>query len=184
MAKVLVVEDDPAIRSVVGNLLEAEGYDVTLACDGAAALDHVRLAPPDCVLLDLHMPRMDGPSFLAAWRAERGYRKVPVVLFTSAADGVTVAAALDAQACISKPFDLDVVSHTIACVLGAPVPEQHRVVYARDAVLSSASSARMPARIAALRERAYWTRQTIARSERTLLSAESCLGRVWTQSNS
>jgi CheY-like chemotaxis protein len=133
MTKVLVVEDEPGIRGVAGKALEEAGYGVVAACDGAEALHKQRDAPSDCILLDLNMPVMDGRSFLAAWRSEPCYKEVPVVLFTNAADVVKLAATLDVQAYISKPFDLDAVTDTISRVLGLSVIDQRkRVIEPRE----------------------------------------------------
>jgi CheY-like chemotaxis protein len=167
MARVLVVEDEPGIRSIVGKVLEEAGYDVVLACHGAEALERMQAAPADCILLDLDMPVMDGRSFLVACRAEPAQARVPVALFTGAADGVNVAAALEVQAYIPKPFDLDAVTDTISRLVG---PARSRRYWPTAAV-----AAVTPAHVEFLRQRAVWTRRAIARSQRTIVSAEDCL---------
>jgi two-component system OmpR family response regulator len=60
VATVLVVDDDPNIRSVVSRGLRFEGYDVRLAADGSEALRMARAVPPDVVVLDVMLPDMDG----------------------------------------------------------------------------------------------------------------------------
>jgi CheY-like chemotaxis protein len=60
MTRVLVVDDDASIRSVVSELLQDEGYVVDTAEDGAQALRRARDAPPEAILLDLMMPVLDG----------------------------------------------------------------------------------------------------------------------------
>jgi CheY-like chemotaxis protein len=69
---VLVVDDYAPIRALVRDVLEAAGYAVREAADGAAALALVRRAPPSVVLLDVGLPVLDGPGFLAAYRRGPG----------------------------------------------------------------------------------------------------------------
>ena len=84
LERVLLVEDDPDIRTVAGLALEASGRLTVLAC--ASGEEAVRLAPgfaPQIMLLDVMMPRMDGPATLAALRALPGLEKLPVVFMTA-----------------------------------------------------------------------------------------------------
>ena len=84
LERVLLVEDDPDIRTVAGLALEASGRLTVLAC--ASGEEAVRLAPgfaPQIMLLDVMMPRMDGPATLAALRALPGFEKLPVVFMTA-----------------------------------------------------------------------------------------------------
>lgn len=181
------MEDEPDIRSMVGKVLEEDGHDVGLACNGADALDKVRVATPDCVLLDLNMPVMGGAAFLAAWRAESWYAKVPVVLFTNAPDAVTIAAALEVQAFVSKPFDVDDLADTISRVVATSVIGRRErltervdeVVHTGMASCRDAVLATVRARVAYLRQRAYSTEQAIARSQHTIVSAGDCLDRIF-----
>jgi two-component system response regulator MprA len=109
MATVLVVDDDPAIREYVGDLLTFEGYVVRTAPDGPSALAAIEVERPDCVVLDVMMPGMNGHEVLAAIRAADGGPGLPVVMLTAAAD--------DAQSWqawsggvdyfLAKPFDAD-----------------------------------------------------------------------------
>jgi CheY-like chemotaxis protein len=109
MARVLVVDDDPAIREFVGDILELEGHSVRSVVDGPSALSAIAADRPDCVLLDVMMPGMSGHEVLAAIRKADGGPGLPVVMLTAAAD--------DAQAWqawnggvdyfLAKPFDAD-----------------------------------------------------------------------------
>jgi DNA-binding response OmpR family regulator len=83
--RILVVDDDPSVRSMVRLVLETEGYVVDVAEDGFAALRALDGLAPDCVVLDVMMPGMDGHAVLGRIRAsDRGM--VPVVMLTAAAD--------------------------------------------------------------------------------------------------
>ena len=84
MTRVLVVDDDAAIRSVVAKLLEDEGYVVDTAADGAQALHRAREAPPTAILLDLMMPVLDRWGFVDACRQQSICLGVPVVAMSAA----------------------------------------------------------------------------------------------------
>ena len=73
----LIVEDDAGVRQSLRALLEAEGFSVTEAEDGSAALERVRAAPPQLILLDLMMPGMDGFAFAAELRRHREWQLDP-----------------------------------------------------------------------------------------------------------
>jgi CheY-like chemotaxis protein len=85
VATVLVVDDDPAIREYVGDILELEGHDVRFAADGPSALAAIEEERPDCVVLDVMMPGMSGHEVLARVRAADGGPGLPVVMLTAAA---------------------------------------------------------------------------------------------------
>lgn len=100
--RVLVVEDDAAIRQFIAEALADVGYEVVEAVDGSHALARLDVDPPDVVVLDLHMPVVDGPAFMAAI-ADRPTRP-PVVLMSANGTASEVAAQLGAAAHIEKPF--------------------------------------------------------------------------------
>jgi CheY-like chemotaxis protein len=83
---VLVIDDDPAVRSLVGDVLGIEGYDVRFAEDGYAGLRSIEHSRPDCVVLDVMMPGLDGHEVLQRIRAADGGPDLPVVMLTAAAD--------------------------------------------------------------------------------------------------
>ncbi len=106
MPKILVIDDDASIRGLITDVLEAEGYDVACAEDGFVGLKMIEAERPDCVVLDIMMPGIDGHAVLGRIRGECGHA-LPVVMLTAAAD--------DAQAWqawtegvdyfLAKPFD-------------------------------------------------------------------------------
>lgn len=67
--RVLVVDDDEDVRSSLGRALRLSGFVVATADDGSSALRQVAADPPDCVVLDVTMPRMDGVAVVTALRA-------------------------------------------------------------------------------------------------------------------
>jgi two-component system chemotaxis sensor kinase CheA len=82
-ATVLVVDDSAVTRTLEKSILEAAGYQVRVAADGAAALDLLGREPCDLVVTDIEMPRLDGFSLTARVRADERLRDLPVVLVTS-----------------------------------------------------------------------------------------------------
>jgi signal transduction histidine kinase/DNA-binding response OmpR family regulator len=80
---VLVVEDDAALADLLRRNLEKEGWRVTVAEDGRAALSRVSERPPDIILLDLLMPGMDGFQFLAELRQNPVWHSIPTVVVTA-----------------------------------------------------------------------------------------------------
>ncbi len=103
-ASVLVVDDDPDIREMLGMLLEVAGYTVRLAEHGQAALADLHAHPrPCCIVLDLQMPVMDGWSFRAAQQQDPALADIPVIVVT-ASRSLAAAAALQVAAYLAKPF--------------------------------------------------------------------------------
>jgi DNA-binding NtrC family response regulator len=103
--RILIADDDPDIREVLRDRLEAEGYRVQTAVDGQEALDQVRADPPDLLLLDLMMPRVGGMEVLDTAAAEG--LEVTSIVITAAG---TVARAVEAMKkgaydFLTKPFD-------------------------------------------------------------------------------
>ena len=103
-APVLVVDDDPAIREAVRDVLEGAGIQVETATDGLDALAKVETRVPRLVLLDMRMPGMDGWDFAAALQ-ERGV-DLPVVVMTAAADARQWADEIGAIGVVPKPFGM------------------------------------------------------------------------------
>ncbi|HXJ19029.1 MAG TPA: response regulator [Polyangia bacterium] len=81
---VLVIEDDPDVRSALAELLAGEGYQVSATADGAEALDTLRGGLlPSVIVLDLMMPKVDGWDFRRAQLEDPSLAQVPVVLLTA-----------------------------------------------------------------------------------------------------
>ncbi|HEY0558727.1 MAG: Response regulator consisting of a CheY-like receiver domain and a winged-helix DNA-binding domain [Mycobacterium sp.] len=86
ISKVLVIDDDAAVRQLVCDVLEAYGYTTVSAEDGFSGLRKLQSERPDCVVLDVMMPGMDGHAVLSRIRASEGGLSLPVVMLTAAAD--------------------------------------------------------------------------------------------------
>lgn len=106
---VLVVDDDPTIRALVKLSLEAAGFDYRLADNGVLACTLARNDPPDAIVLDVDMPRMNGFEVLYALRNQWCTRKIPVILLTARRTEADIvqAAQLGALNYMSKPFEVN-----------------------------------------------------------------------------
>lgn len=84
-AHILIVEDNVANRELVAYLFHSAGYTPDIARDGMEALEKARAHPPDLILADLNMPRLDGYGLLAEIRADAVLREVPILAVTALA---------------------------------------------------------------------------------------------------
>jgi CheY-like chemotaxis protein len=109
MARVLVVDDSPAIRQALASCLPGFGYDVVVAPDGETGLERSGEAPVDLILLDVDLPRMSGLSVCAALKQDPERRHIPVVMMTGRLTPETVRQARQAGAIavLGKPFTCD-----------------------------------------------------------------------------
>ena len=115
--RILVVEDDPSIREAVVFALRAAGYVVEEASDGRAALSLLTHTPVTLIVLDMRMPIMNGWEFAQALRAQG--RHIPVLVMTAAADAQRWAAEIEAEAVLSKPFEIQALLDEVHHLAGA-----------------------------------------------------------------
>jgi len=80
---VMVVDDSLTVRKITGRMLAREGFEVASAKDGVDALQQLQDIRPDCILLDVEMPRMDGFEFARNMRADDATRAIPIIMITS-----------------------------------------------------------------------------------------------------
>jgi len=116
MRQVLVVDDEPHIRTVLRGYLQAEGFAVAEAADGETAVRHVRQHAPDLVLLDVMLPGIDGLEVL---RQVRAFSDVYVILVTARAEEVDklVGLGVGADDYVTKPFSPREVAARVKAVL-------------------------------------------------------------------
>ncbi|WP_433430882.1 response regulator transcription factor [Nonomuraea sp. CA-141351] len=133
-ARLLVVDDEPALREALQSSLEFEGYKVVAANDGQAALDALALEPYDAVLLDVMMPRLDGLTACRRLRASGNH--IPVLMLTARDAVGDRVSGLDAGAddYLVKPFELDELLARVRALLrrgalSASTPEGHTLSY-------------------------------------------------------
>jgi len=116
---VLVADDSATVRSTLRHHLTGRGYQVVEAEDGAQALERIRGARPDAVLLDVEMPGLDGRAVLTALQDDDELADIPVVFLTARADADAIAAGLEAGAhdYLRKPFEaVELVARVAAAV--------------------------------------------------------------------
>jgi DNA-binding NarL/FixJ family response regulator len=110
--RVLVVEDDAAIRGAIRDTLEEDGLDIVATGDGVEALAECKRQAPGVVVLDLGLPKMSGQEFVAAYR-NLGMKPAPIVVLSARPDARQVARDLGAAAFLPKPFSLDELSQVV-----------------------------------------------------------------------
>ncbi len=129
MARVLIIDDDPAVRDALGKILLLDGHEVEKAADGRSALTVVAKRPPDLVITDIYMPEMDGIEFLLG--LSEAAPDIPVVAVSGGAAApagfvLEDASQLGAVATLAKPFELDEVRAVVRDVLSRYPPRHER----------------------------------------------------------
>lgn len=106
--RILVIEDDPDLRTIVRLQLSSSGYEISEACNGAEGFKAIQEETPDCVILDLMMPIMDGFGFLKRARSVTAFQDVPILILTASEDERNRVRGFQYQAdsYMSKPYDL------------------------------------------------------------------------------
>ena len=120
--KLVVAEDDPAVRNAVQRVLELEGYSVVVTKDGVAALDAILSNTPDAVVMDVMMPFSDGLSVCRELR--RRANRTPILLLTARHEIGDRVAGLDAGAddYLVKPFSIDELLARVRALLRRNAP--------------------------------------------------------------
>ncbi len=115
MAKILYVEDHPAQRDIMAQMLELGGFEVDVASDGVEGVEKATTWLPDIILMDLRMPRMDGFEAIEKIRADERTANTPIIAISAWASGKHKKRALDAGANehFTKPVDLNRLMTTI-----------------------------------------------------------------------
>ncbi len=126
MARILVVDDDERIRTLIRRGLKKLGHEVIEAGDGAAALKRLRADPVDLLITDLYMPEMEGLELIqkarAAW-PELGIIAISGGTADTKFDFLPVADSLGADDVLAKPLDLDRLRTLVDARLGSQVDE-------------------------------------------------------------
>lgn len=118
---VLVIEDEDNIALALDYLLSREGYRHERLASGAGALDHIRAAPPDLVLLDVMLPEVSGYEICQGLRADPALAGVKVLMMTARGSAMErrKGLALGADGFIAKPFELSELRGELRRILDA-----------------------------------------------------------------
>jgi CheY-like chemotaxis protein len=121
MKRVLVAEDNAVNRELIRELLELRGYEVTEACDGQEALEMLEASPPDILLLDLGMPKLDGFGVIKRVRENPNLDGMPVLAVTAYAMRGDKERVLDAgfDGYLSKPINGAALTQALENLLGS-----------------------------------------------------------------
>ena len=117
--KILVVDDEPEVRKLMEHFLTSKGFEVRVAENGRLGLALLETYTPDLVLLDMHMPELDGAGTLR--ELARRWPALPVIMVTVNEDVETTSRLLQLGAAdyVPKPFDLDYLEQAISIQLSA-----------------------------------------------------------------
>jgi two-component system, sensor histidine kinase and response regulator len=120
MKLIVVADDNEANRELVAVILQRQGYEVLEANNGREALELVQQRQPDLVLLDIHMPEMDGYEALHVIRESQRGRNVPIVALTASAmaGDAEEALAQGFDAYLAKPYEISAVIVLVKNLIG------------------------------------------------------------------
>lgn len=96
--KILLVEDDAFVSDIYNTKLSKEGFDVIIAENGLKAIEKLEKIMPDCILLDIIMPYMDGMETLKKIKERKEWSKIPIILLTNLSEKEKIEEALNAGA--------------------------------------------------------------------------------------
>lgn len=113
--QILVVDDDPSLREILGMVLKSVGYDVAVADSGIAAVQHLRNAVPDLIVTDLHLPEMSGLELIAHVRTQ--YPSILVIAMSGDYYGDAVPAGFMADRFYTKGQNTHYLLTTIATLI-------------------------------------------------------------------
>jgi DNA-binding response OmpR family regulator len=125
--RILVIDDQASLLSLLRMLLEDEQYQVSVLQDGRNAVARIREDPPDLVILDLRLGSTSGTDILESLRAHEATAEIPVIVYTAAVLGAESVSNLITSnparytnvSVVQKPFELDTLLERVQQVLGA-----------------------------------------------------------------
>jgi two-component system, OmpR family, response regulator MprA len=179
--KILVVDDDRAVRDALRRVLALAGYDVESAEDGSEALDAVDQLAPDAVVLDIGMPGLDG--FEVCRRVRELGNRVPILMLTARVEIADRVAGLDAGAddYLVKPFDNEELKARLRALLRRAEPEgdPEELRFAELRLDRARHGAAVGDRFAELTRTEYQLLELLMRNPRRVLTHSQIYDRVW-----
>lgn len=185
-ARVLVVEDDPAIRELIGLHLELEGYGVVPSADGSEALRLARAERFDLIVLDIMLPGLDGVSVLGAIRRDSPNRDTPILMLTARREEADTVLGLESGAddYLTKPFGIrEFVARVHALQRrarrGADRTHRNAVEAGRLTVDPSRRQARVDGREIDLTANEFDLLYLLASNRGIVFSRDALMNRIW-----
>jgi len=183
-SRVLIVEDEPDIRDLLGFHLEREGYLVSTARTGADALRQIAASPPDLVLLDLMLPEVDGLEVCRRLRRESRTTALPIVMLTAKGEETDRVLGLEmgADDYVVKPFSPKEVVARVRAVLrraGAPALSTGPMVSGRLSIDLARHVVLVAGSPVELTPKEFDLLRALAEARGRVLSREYLLDRVW-----
>lgn len=179
--RILVVDDEPAVRTALERALRLEGYDVALAADGRAALDALAEGPAtDAVVLDVLMPELDGLDVCRRLRAAGD--RTPVLMLTARDRVADRVDGLDAGAddYLVKPFALEELTARLRALLRRNGAAEHELLRFADLTLDTAAhEVRRGDRAIELTRTEYLLLELFLRHPRQVLTRSVIFEHVW-----
>jgi two-component system, OmpR family, response regulator MprA len=182
MARILVVDDEPAVRRALERALRLDSYDVTLAADGEEALDALASQPADAVILDVLMPRLDG--FEVARRMRQAGDRTPILMLTArdAIDDRVKGLDVGADDYLAKPFALRELQARLRALLrrsGDGAGEGEVLTYGDLALDPVAHEVRRGDRLIDLSRTEFSLLELFLRHPRQVLTRSTIFENVW-----
>jgi DNA-binding response OmpR family regulator len=182
-ARILLVEDDPAVLAVTRDHLERDGFTVQAAVDGPAVLDALAAEPPDLVVLDLRIPGFDGFDVLAAVRR---LSDVPIVVVTGRSDELdrVVGLEMGADDYVVKPFSTRELCARVRSVLRRTRPqrEHHELRFEGIVIDPATREVVVDGRLIPMTSREFDLLHFLSSSPRQVFSRAQLLRHVWSSS--
>ncbi|HWF32839.1 MAG TPA: response regulator transcription factor [Solirubrobacteraceae bacterium] len=179
--RVLVVDDDRAVRDALRRVLTLDGYDVQSADGGAEAIEAVAQAVPDAVVLDIGMPGIDGIEVCE--RVRRLGNRVPILMLTARVEISDRVAGLDAGAddYLIKPFDVNELKARLRALLrrSGPESEPDELSFAEVKLDRALHGASVGEQFAELTRTEYQLLELFIRNPRQVLPHSVIYDRVW-----
>ncbi len=181
--RILVVEDEEAIRGIVTQTLLRHGYETASASDGDDALEKAFTLRPDLIILDLMLPRMDGWEVCRRLKAEKDTASIPIIMLTARREERDVVEGLElgADDYMKKPFSLSELTARVRALLRrTAVPEEIGVLEAGDLRIEPGDETALLRGIPLeLSPTEYRILEALARKMGRTVSREELLSKIW-----
>jgi DNA-binding response OmpR family regulator len=179
MARVVVVDDEPAIRTLLERELRAAGFDARCAQDGPSGLELIRTWDPDVILLDVMMPKIDGIAILPRYRA---VTQAPILIVSAkgGTDDKVLGLRNGADQYISKPFEMPELIARLRSALRRPLIDRPERLTRGDLTIDlRARSVHRGDRTIDLTRREFDLLATLVREPLRVFTKEQLITKVW-----